>query len=258
MKNWLIRKDPGAGKHWRQEEKGMIEDEMVGWHHQLDGDEFEQAPGVGDRQGSLGCCSPWGCRESDTTWATELNLDVMRRIFICDFIPHSRLLWGEKGVITRAGLLNTEGGSLNTLGTICKRRFLLCWLLVVLVTLHPAVVLSPLAHAYWTTEQRYATCLTHFGTSISHFTVSVSLWGLKRFSYLLYVGARKKVSLYSWNLWKRYCKNRKWLESDRNFCATNIRTLSRINLLFIKIKFMFYRCMSAYNFFAHHIQFLWS
>ena len=122
----------------------------------------------------------------------------------------------------------------------------------------PAVVLSPLAHAHWTTEQRYATCLTHFGTSISHFTVSVSLWGLKRFSYLLYVGARKKVSLYSWNLWKRYCKNRKWLESDRNFCATNIRTLSRINLLFIKIKFMFYRCMSAYNFFAHHIQFLWS
>ena len=45
----------------------MTEDEMVGWHHQLDGLEFEQAPGVGDRQGSLVCCSPWGCKELDTT-----------------------------------------------------------------------------------------------------------------------------------------------------------------------------------------------
>ena len=49
------------------EEKGMIEDEMVGWHHQLDGHEFEQAPGVGDGQGSVACCSPWGHKESDTT-----------------------------------------------------------------------------------------------------------------------------------------------------------------------------------------------
>ena len=45
----------------------MTEDEMVGWHHQLDGHEFEHAPGVGDGQGSLGCCSPWGCKESDMT-----------------------------------------------------------------------------------------------------------------------------------------------------------------------------------------------
>ena len=58
-KNWLIGNDPDAGKDWRQEEKGMIEDEMVGWHHQLNGDDFEWAPGVGDGQGSLVCCSPW-------------------------------------------------------------------------------------------------------------------------------------------------------------------------------------------------------
>ena len=45
----------------------MTEDEMVGWQHQLDGHEFEQAPGVGDEQGNLACCSPWGCKESDTT-----------------------------------------------------------------------------------------------------------------------------------------------------------------------------------------------
>ena len=54
-------------KDWRQEEKGTTEDEMVGWHHRLDGHEFEQAPGVGDGHGSLACCSPWGLKESDTT-----------------------------------------------------------------------------------------------------------------------------------------------------------------------------------------------
>ena len=54
-------------KDWRQEEKGPTEDEMVGWHHQPDGLEFEQAPGVGDGQGSLVCCSPWGHKESDMT-----------------------------------------------------------------------------------------------------------------------------------------------------------------------------------------------
>ena len=64
-KNGLIGKDPDAGKDWRQEEKGTIEDEMVVWHHQLDGHEFEYALGVGDGQGSLVCCSPWGHKESD-------------------------------------------------------------------------------------------------------------------------------------------------------------------------------------------------
>ena len=78
-KGWLIRKDPDAGKDWGREEKGMREDEMVGWHHRLDGHEFEQAPGVGDGQGSLACSSPWHRKESDTTerlnW-TELNLSL--------------------------------------------------------------------------------------------------------------------------------------------------------------------------------------
>ena len=66
-KNWLIGNDPDAGKDWRQEEKGTTEDEMVGWHHQLNGHEFEQAPRVGDGQGSLACYSPWGHKESDMT-----------------------------------------------------------------------------------------------------------------------------------------------------------------------------------------------
>ena len=76
VKNWLTWKDPDAGKDWGQEEKGTTGDEMVGWHHWLDGHESEQALGVGDGQGSLVYCSPWGHKESDTTerlkW-TELN-----------------------------------------------------------------------------------------------------------------------------------------------------------------------------------------
>ena len=59
VKNWLIGKDPDSGKDWRQEEKVMTEDEMVGWHHQLLGHEFEQAPGVGDGQGSHGVAKSW-------------------------------------------------------------------------------------------------------------------------------------------------------------------------------------------------------
>ena len=66
-KNWLIGKDPDARKYWGQEEKGTTEDEMVGWHHWFDGHEFEQAPGVGDGQERLACCSPWGRKELDMT-----------------------------------------------------------------------------------------------------------------------------------------------------------------------------------------------
>ena len=74
--SWLVGKDPDAGRDWRQEEKGMTKDEMAGWHHQLNGHEFEWTPGVGDGQGGLACCDSWGRKESDTTeWLnwTELN-----------------------------------------------------------------------------------------------------------------------------------------------------------------------------------------
>ena len=67
MKSRLIGKDPDDGKDQRQEEKEMTEDEMVGWHHHLNGHESEQAPGGGEGQGSLVCCSPWGHKESDMT-----------------------------------------------------------------------------------------------------------------------------------------------------------------------------------------------
>ena len=75
-KNWLIGNDLDSGKDWMQEEKGTIEDEMIGWHHWLNGHEFEQALGVGDGQGSLVCFSLWGCKESDTIDWTELKKDI--------------------------------------------------------------------------------------------------------------------------------------------------------------------------------------
>ena len=75
-KNWLIGKDPDAGKNWRQEEMGMKEDEMVGQYHQLDGQEFKQVLGVDDGQGSLARCSPWGQKESDMTeWLNWIELN---------------------------------------------------------------------------------------------------------------------------------------------------------------------------------------
>ena len=77
VKNWLLGKDPDAGKDWRQEEKGMTEDEMVGWDHWLNGHDFQHAA---DGQGSLACCGPWGRKESDTTerlnWLTVCTLNA--------------------------------------------------------------------------------------------------------------------------------------------------------------------------------------
>ena len=75
-KNWLIWKDPDAGKDWKREEKGTTENEMVGWHHWFNGHESEHTMGVGDGQGGLVCCTPWGHKELDTTeWLnlSELN-----------------------------------------------------------------------------------------------------------------------------------------------------------------------------------------
>ena len=81
-KNWLLGKDPDSGKDWRQE-KGMTEDEMVGWHQWLNGHEFEQAPGVGDGQGSLVCCSPWGFKELDMTkWMNWTDLLILCTIWV--------------------------------------------------------------------------------------------------------------------------------------------------------------------------------
>ena len=80
--NWFIGKDPDAGKDWKQKEKKMTEDEITGWHHWLNGHEFEQALGVGDGQGGLTCCSPWDHKKSDTTeqlnWTERHHFELAR------------------------------------------------------------------------------------------------------------------------------------------------------------------------------------
>ena len=81
-KSWLTVKDSDAGWDWGQEEKGMTEDEMAGWHHWLYGREFEWTPGVGDGQGGLACCHSWGRKESDTTeWLNWTELLALWRFF---------------------------------------------------------------------------------------------------------------------------------------------------------------------------------
>ena len=84
VKNWLIEKDPDAGKDCRQEEKGMIDDEMVGWHHQFNGYEFEWTLGAGDGQGGPACYNPWGHKKSDMTeW---LNWTELLFFYFCPFL----------------------------------------------------------------------------------------------------------------------------------------------------------------------------
>ena len=78
VKNWLIGKDPDVGKDWRQEDKGMREDEIVGWHHWFNRHESEQTPGDSEGQGSLVCCSPWGHKESDTTEWTTITIYIVK------------------------------------------------------------------------------------------------------------------------------------------------------------------------------------
>ena len=85
-KSRLIGKDPDAGKDWRQEEKGMTEDEMVGWHHQCNGHKLGQTPADGEGQGSLTCWSPWGCKEVDTTWQLNSNSNNIQNIS-CTLVP---------------------------------------------------------------------------------------------------------------------------------------------------------------------------
>ena len=94
MKNWLIGKDPDLGKDWRQEEKGTTQDEMVGWHHQFNGHEFEQTLGDGEGQGSLVCCSPWDCKELDTTEQLNWILSDAEYLLL-SFVSHLHVFFGE-------------------------------------------------------------------------------------------------------------------------------------------------------------------
>ena len=123
-KKWLIGKDPDAGKNWKQEEKGITEDEMIGWHHQLDEHEFEQAPGDGYGQGSLMCCSPWGRKESEMTeqlnwtepWSILLgvqNVNWMLTEAEPRILSHTCCLWGDAWLSASQFLLSNFISILN-------------------------------------------------------------------------------------------------------------------------------------------------
>ena len=132
VKSWLIGKDSDAGRDWRQEEKGTTEDEMVGWHHWLDGHEFEWTLGVGDGQGGLACCDSWGCKESDTTerlnW-TELNMLLyfirklwaigkcvdLSHLFQLDFVNFSHIYFNSNRLLKWKGKLMEESASVTVL-----------------------------------------------------------------------------------------------------------------------------------------------
>ena len=114
VKSWLIWKDPDAGKDWRWEEKGKTEDEMFGWHHQLNGHGFGWTPGVVDEQGGLACCGSWGRKELDTTeWLIWSDLSQENKhicILLKEMATHSSVLaWG----IPRTG----EPGGLPSVGS---------------------------------------------------------------------------------------------------------------------------------------------
>ena len=111
-KSWLIGKDSDAGRDWGQEKKGMTEDEMAGWHHWLDGCEFEWTLGVGDGQGGLACCDSWGRKKSDTT--ERLNWTKWRKsdlsVTVCEESLCLCVKWkrpcSHKISITPANLIN--------------------------------------------------------------------------------------------------------------------------------------------------------
>ena len=92
VKSWLFGKDSDAGRDWGQEEKGMTEDEIAGWHHWLDGHEFEWTLGVGDGQGGLACCDSWGHKESEMTeqqnWTECIYIESRKTVLMNLFAEH--------------------------------------------------------------------------------------------------------------------------------------------------------------------------
>ena len=125
VKSQLIRKDPDAGKYWKQVEKGMTEDETVGWHHRLHGHKFEKAPGDGEGQGSLACCSPWGHKESQTIERLNNKLTFIIGWMVTSQKtwplpdPHSLWMWPH---LDKVSLLMTSVFIRHIQGTDTEKR----------------------------------------------------------------------------------------------------------------------------------------
>ena len=150
VKSWLIGKDSDAGRDWGQEDKGVTEDEMAGWHHWLDGRESEWTPGVGDGQGGLACCDSWGHKESDTT---------------------ERLNW-------------TEGyRNMNVFNSLWRRWFWLRNERYFSLSLHSGAILGVAASPLWFWLPALATLLLPFlPTTVLFAHLWVALWSLGMFT----------------------------------------------------------------------------
>ena len=152
-KSWLIWEDPDVGKDWGQEEKGTTEDEIVGWYHRLNRHEFVQTLGVGDGQGGLVCCGPWGCRVRHN-WATELNWREQTVGAQCRRAQVLSAHWAHAEVRQNKILEKNLGShcrhfrilkchSARYIHTVCMRsRFSYVWLFVTL-RLQPTRLLCP-------------------------------------------------------------------------------------------------------------------
>ena len=172
-KNWLIWKDPDAGKDWGQEEKGTTEDEMVGWHHQLNGHGFGWTPGVGDGQGGLACWGSWGRKESDTTerlnWTGIMTVGLpwwlrgkesahhCRR---CVFDPWVGKIPLEKEMATHSSILaweipwTEEPGGLHSMGSqkrhdLVTKQYYDCNFALSLVIIYITSIFLPREEASW-------------------------------------------------------------------------------------------------------------
>ena len=136
--NWLIGKDPDAGKDWIQEDKGTAEDQMVGWYHQLNGHKFEQGLGDSVEQRGLACCSPWGCKELDMTERLNNNNNNEKAWMLWELLKCDTETWSEKcwkngsdrftwqRVVTSFNFVkNTVSGKWNE--ARCVKRGTLAW-----------------------------------------------------------------------------------------------------------------------------------
>ena len=168
-KSWFIGKDPDARRDWKQEEKGTTKDEMAGWHHWLNGHEFEWTPGVGDGQGGLACCDSWGPQRVRHDWATELNwsLTFSSSTWInCTRINSvSRSIWG--------GPSGSQAG-----------WSLLRWDPWV----HPASIRFPLTPLYFKVSSLHFFCKT---VSPAHWKIIVSIFITIRYNGL---GSKSKTT----------------------------------------------------------------
>ena len=117
---WFTRKDPDAGKDWRREEKGTTEDKRFGWHHRLNGHEFEQALGDGDGQGSLMCCSPWGHKELDMTEWLNNHLRASQVVLVVKSPPANEGDMRDVGSVPGFGR-SSRGGHGNPLQYSCLK-----------------------------------------------------------------------------------------------------------------------------------------